>query len=207
MLAAGSATVPRSLTPTACRPRGSSINAVPCRNTLSMLRRLVILVIAAFAGLVVPAAGGVSAEPTVALLATPSVGADLYIPVAGPPAAHSPPTFAERAVKLARTQLGVPYSYGGASPAGFDCSGLLMYVYGRLGVTLPHNAAALYEVGRPVPFEKLRPGDLVFFSGLGHVGMYVGDGKMIHAPQSGERVEIQALDERSLPPVGVRRVA
>ena len=110
-------------------------------------------------------------------------------------------------MRLARAQLGVPYSYGGASPAGYDCSGLVMWVYGRLGVTLPHNAAALYDVGDPVPSEKLRPGDLVFFSGLGHVGLYVGDGKMIHAPQSGERVEVQALDARSSPPVGARRVA
>src|SRR5574338_190230 len=76
---------------------------------------------------------------------------------------------------LGRTQLGVPYVYGGASPDGFDCSGLVMWVYGRLGITLPHNAAALFSVGRPVSLEHLRPGDLVFFPGLGHVGIYVGD--------------------------------
>ena len=110
-------------------------------------------------------------------------------------------------MRLARKQLGVPYSYGGASPSGFDCSGLVSWVYGRLGLSLPHNAAALYGVGRPVPRAKLRPGDLVFFSGLGHVGLYVGQGRMIHSPQSGETVEIQALDERSSPPVGARRVA
>ncbi|HET8743503.1 MAG TPA: C40 family peptidase [Gaiella sp.] len=117
------------------------------------------------------------------------------------------PTLAERAVALARTQLGVPYVYGGASPDGFDCSGLVMWVYGRLGITLPHNAAALFSVGRPVSLEHLRPGDLVFFPGLGHVGIYVGDGRMIHAPQTGEYVEIEALDERDGGLAGARRIA
>ncbi len=118
-----------------------------------------------------------------------------------------PPTLAERVVALARTQLGVPYVYGGASPDGFDCSGLVMWVYGRLGITLPHNAAALFSVGRPVSLQHLRPGDLVFFPGLGHVGIYVGDGRMIHAPQTGERVEVEALDERDGGLAGARRIA
>ena len=124
-----------------------------------------------------------------------------------PPPPPPEPTLAERAVQLARTQLGVPYVYGGASPGGFDCSGLVMWVYGRLGVSLPHNAAALYSVGRPVPRGRLRPGDLLFFSGLGHVGLYIGHGRMIHAPQSGRRVEIQALSRRRGSFVGARRVA
>ena len=117
------------------------------------------------------------------------------------------PTLAEQAVRLARAQLGVPYVYGGASPGGFDCSGLVMWVYGRLGIPLPHNAAALYAAGRPVPAGRAHPGDLVFFAGLGHVGIYIGHDRMIHAPQTGERVEIQALGERSGEVVGVRRVA
>jgi len=111
-----------------------------------------------------------------------------------------------RAVRLARQQLGVPYVYGGYSPSGFDCSGLVSWVYGRLGVGLPHNAAALYGVGRRVGLSSMRPGDLVFFSGLGHVGIYIGHGRMIHAPQSGRDVEIEALARRSLPPVGARRI-
>ena len=123
-----------------------------------------------------------------------------------PPPPPAAPTLAERAVKLARAQLGVPYVWGGASPAGFDCSGLVSWVYGQLGISLPHNAAALYGVGRPVPVSAMRPGDLVVFGGLGHVGLYVGNGRMIHAPQSGRDVEIEALDARSYPPVGARRI-
>ncbi len=116
-------------------------------------------------------------------------------------------SIASRAVRLARKQLGVPYRWGGASPSGFDCSGLVMWVYGRLGLSLPHNAAALYGVGRPVPRRALRPGDLLFFSGLGHVGLYIGRGRLIHAPLSGRNVEIQALSSRRGSFVGARRVA
>lgn len=77
------------------------------------------------------------------------------------------PTLQERAVELARQQLGAPYAYGGASPSGFDCSGLVSWVYGRLGIDLPHNAAALYGFGRPVRLQALGPGALVFFPGSG----------------------------------------
>jgi cell wall-associated NlpC family hydrolase len=116
-------------------------------------------------------------------------------------------TLPQRAVRLARRQLGVPYVWGGASPSGFDCSGLVSWVYGRLGISLPHNAAALYGVGRPIRRSRLRPGDLLFFHGLGHVGIYIGRGRMIHAPQSGRDVEIQSLAVRRGSLVGARRVA
>ena len=111
------------------------------------------------------------------------------------------------AVRIARRYLGVPYRYGGMSPSGFDCSGLVSYAYGKLGVALPHNAAAQYSFGRPVPIGHLQPGDLVFFSGLGHVGLAVGGGRYIHAPQSGERVEISSLASRSGSIVGARRLS
>jgi cell wall-associated NlpC family hydrolase len=112
-----------------------------------------------------------------------------------------------RAIQVARRYLGVPYRWGGASPSsGFDCSGLVSYVYGRLGVPLPHNAAALYGVGRPVPLARLRPGDLVFFSGLGHVGLAVGGGRYIHAPETGRNVEIDSLAARGGSIVGARRI-
>jgi len=99
----------------------------------------------------------------------------------------------QRAVAVARHWIGVPYRWGGASPSGFDCSGLVMAAYAKLGVSLPHNAAALWSVGRPVQRWRLRPGDLLFFAGLGHVAMYVGAGRMIHAPESGDHVRIVPL--------------
>jgi hypothetical protein len=114
-----------------------------------------------------------------------------------------------RAARLARRWLGVGYRWGGSSPSsGFDCSGFTSYVYGRLGVRLPHNAAAQLGVGTPVPRSLLRPGDLLFFSGLGHVGMYVGSGRMIHSPQSGDVVRIVRLgrDYRG-ELVGARRIS
>jgi cell wall-associated NlpC family hydrolase len=116
------------------------------------------------------------------------------------------PSLGQRAVRIAAQEIGVPYSYGGSSPSGFDCSGLVAYVYGKLGVRLPHNAAAQYGYGRPVDRSHLRPGDLVFFHGLGHVGLYIGRGRIIHAPQSGERVEIQSLAARSGSVEGARRL-
>ena len=119
---------------------------------------------------------------------------------------RKPPSLGQRAVRIAAGELGVPYRYGGSSPSGFDCSGLVAYVYGKLGVRLPHNAAAQYGYGRPVARGSLRPGDLVFFHGLGHVGLYIGRGRIIHAPQSGERVEIQSLAVRSGSVEGARRL-
>ena len=121
-------------------------------------------------------------------------------------AARRPESLGRQAVRIAAAELGVPYRYGGASPSGFDCSGLVAYVYGRLGVRLPHNAAAQYGYGRAIDSRHLEPGDLVFFHGLGHVGLYIGRGRIIHAPQSGERVEIQSLASRSGWVEGARRL-
>ncbi len=112
-----------------------------------------------------------------------------------------------RVTSIARRYLGVRYSYGGETPrAGFDCSGFTRFVYERVGIELPHNAASQYSLGRAVGRSHLRPGDLVFFRGLGHVGLYVGRGRMIHAPQSGERVEIEPIAEHGQY-VGARRIA
>jgi cell wall-associated NlpC family hydrolase len=113
-----------------------------------------------------------------------------------------------RVVALARRELGVPYVWGGESPAGFDCSGLVAYVYGRLGVSLPRVAADQYRAGRHVARSVLRAGDLVFFDGLDHVGIYIGGGRFIHAPHTGDVVRISSLtgwyDETY---VGASRVA
>ena len=119
-------------------------------------------------------------------------------------------TLGERAVKIALEAVGVPYRWGGTSPAGgFDCSGLVRWAYGRVGVSLPHSSYALYGQGRGVRRSRMKPGDIVFFSGLGHVGLYVGHGRMVHAPHSGSRVQVVTLGRSyyggSL--VGARRIA
>ena len=117
-------------------------------------------------------------------------------------------TVGERAARLARRYVGVRYVWGGASPRhGFDCSGLVMYVYGKLGVSLPHHAASQYSYGRNVSRWALKPGDLVFFSGLGHVGLFIGNGRFIDAPQSGAVVRVASLASRSSSFVGARRVS
>jgi peptidoglycan DL-endopeptidase CwlO len=96
-------------------------------------------------------------------------------------------------VGIAMQYLGIPYVYGGSSPSGFDCSGFVMYVYSKVGVSLPHNAAAQYAYGTPVDRSQLQPGDLVFFNGLGHNGIYIGGGSFIHSPHTGDVVKISSL--------------
>ena len=114
------------------------------------------------------------------------------VPTAGP--------IGMRAVAIAERFLGVRYVWGGADPAtGFDCSGLVMYVYAQLGIGLLHFSGAQYHEGAPVPFDQLAPGDLVFFDpgprGPGHVGIYVGGGDFIQAPHTGDVVKISSLSE------------
>jgi cell wall-associated NlpC family hydrolase len=118
----------------------------------------------------------------------------------------APTPLGERAVTYAKRFLGAPYRWGGTSPGGFDCSGLVRYVYQRFGVELPHSSYADFSLGRRVGRWALQPGDLVFFSGLGHVGLYVGHGRFIHAPHSGTRVEISSLREYAGSYDGARRV-
>jgi peptidoglycan DL-endopeptidase CwlO len=132
------------------------------------------------------------------------------------PSRHAPkrvvrkPTLGKRAATIALKAVGVPYRWGGASPAsGFDCSGLVYWAYGKLGVELPHSSYALYGLGRRVASSRLQAGDLLFFSGLGHVGLYIGRGRMVHAPSSGRLVEIVRLDSSHYGGrlVGARRIA
>ena len=97
--------------------------------------------------------------------------------------------------------------WGGSSPStGFDCSGFTSYVFAQVGVSLPHHAASQYSMGTPVSYDQLAPGDLVFFSGLGHVGIYIGGGQFVHAPHTGDVVRISSLAERSGSYVGARRL-
>jgi cell wall-associated NlpC family hydrolase len=107
--------------------------------------------------------------------------------VAAPPSTHG------GAVGVAMQYLGTPYVWGGASPGGFDCSGLVMYAFQQVGISLPHSSYAQYGAGVPVSRDQLQAGDLVFFDGLGHVGIYVGGGSFIHAPHTGDVVKISSM--------------
>jgi len=126
---------------------------------------------------------------------------DSVIPVAPPPDG----TRASQVISLAMQHLGTPYVWGGSSPSGFDCSGLISYVYAQIGISLPHHAASQYNYGTPVAYEDLQPADLVFFSGLGHMGMYIGGGQFIHSPHTGDVVKISYLAGYSSW-VGARRI-
>jgi cell wall-associated NlpC family hydrolase len=107
----------------------------------------------------------------------------------------APSTLGQAAAAIALRQLGTPYVWGGGSPGGFDCSGLVSWAYGQAGLGgLPHFTGALWNVGTHISSESdLAPGDLVFFHGLGHVGMYIGGGNFVHAPHSGDVVKISNL--------------
>ena len=111
-------------------------------------------------------------------------------------------------VGIAMQYLGVPYVWGGASPSGFDCSGFSMYVFAQVGVSLPHHAASQYGMGSPVSRDQLAPGDLVFFNGLSHMGIYIGGGQFIHAPRTGDVVKISSLSDSwyARTWVGARRI-
>jgi peptidoglycan DL-endopeptidase CwlO len=97
-------------------------------------------------------------------------------------------------VPIALQYLGVPYVWGGSSPStGFDCSGFIMFVFAQVGVSLPHHAASQFSYGTPVSREQLAAGDLVFFNGLGHAGIYIGGGQFVHAPHTGDVVKISSI--------------
>lgn len=98
-------------------------------------------------------------------------------------------------VRYAKQFIGTPYRWGGASPRGFDCSGLTSYVYAKFGVRMAHYTNAQFAAYPKVPRNRLRSGDLVFFNALGHMGIYVGKGRFIHAPRSGDRVKISKLSD------------
>jgi cell wall-associated NlpC family hydrolase len=105
----------------------------------------------------------------------------------------APPSIHGGVVGIAMRYLGVPYVWGGASPSGFDCSGFVMYVFAQIGVGLPHSSYAQYGMGASVSMSQLQPGDLVFFAGASHVGIYIGGGQFIHAPHTGDVVKISSL--------------
>jgi cell wall-associated NlpC family hydrolase len=119
-------------------------------------------------------------------------------PVAGSGSTRPTADIAGQAAGYAQTMIGKPYRYGGTSPKGFDCSGLVFYSYKQAGVALPHSTDKQRSTARSIKLAELRRGDLLFFNQegkkYGHVAIYVGDGKFVHAPSSGKSVRSDRLD-------------
>jgi len=116
------------------------------------------------------------------------------------PAKQNVPAAAGRAAEVALSMVGKPYRYGGNSPSGFDCSGLVQYSYRRAGVQLPHGTDGLRRYTYTIPQGNLQRGDLVFFDQLGkrasHVGIYLGNEEFVHAPSTGKHVNVAAFSDR-----------
>jgi cell wall-associated NlpC family hydrolase len=142
------------------------------------------------------AAAGTPVQPPASGVIPPPVN----IPVGNPGVGHP------QAAQIALRYLGVPYVWGGASPSGFDCSGLVMYVYAQLGISLPHYTVAQWNATEPIAPSQMEPGDLVFFDGLGHVGIYIGGGQFVDAPHTGAVVRIDSLGSWGGSFDGARRV-
>lgn len=112
-------------------------------------------------------------------------------------AKRAPASVGERAAAVALQQVGAAYSYGGASPAGFDCSGLVQYSYRQAGKRVPRTTSQLWNSAGAISHDDLRVGDLLFFrfdGKMSHVGIYVGDDQFVHAPSTGRLVTVESLD-------------
>jgi cell wall-associated NlpC family hydrolase len=135
------------------------------------------------------AAAGVTLSPLPAQAS--GGGGDTAVAAAPAPA---PTQAAQTAVDTALAQQGDPYVWGGAGPDSFDCSGLTQYAYAAAGISLPHSSSMQSTLGTPVAYADLQPGDLVFFyTPVSHVGMYIGNGQMVHAGTSGDVVKVVEL--------------
>ena len=149
-------------------------------------------------------------EAAPAAAAAESGGSDVSVASVSAPESggSAPPARYGGVVDIALQYLGVPYVWGGASPSGFDCSGLVVYVYGQLGISLPHYTGSLWQLGSAVSRDELQAGDLVFFNGLGHMGIYMGGGQFVHAPHTGDVVKISSLSDSwyASTYVGARRI-
>ncbi len=131
-----------------------------------------------------------------ARVTTTLAGPALAAPSAAAAAAAAPGPAAATAVQTALAQVGDPYVWGSSGPDGFDCSGLTQYAYAAAGISLPHSSRAQSGLGTPVSRADLMPGDLVYFySPVSHVGIYVGDGKMVHARTHGLPVAVTSVDQ------------
>lgn len=105
----------------------------------------------------------------------------------------------QQIANLAKLQVGNPYRYGGATPNGFDCSGLVYYTHGKLGIRTPRTSRQLYSIARPIKLSQLESGDVVFFKlnnkKISHVGIYIGKGQFVHAPNTGRKVSTNQLSD------------
>ncbi len=112
---------------------------------------------------------------------------------------NEPPSLGQQIANLAKLQVGKPYRYGGASPNGFDCSGLVYYTHGKFGINTPRTSSALFNYARPIKLNQLNLGDVVFFKidrkKISHVGIYIGKGQFVHAPSSGKKVATNYLND------------
>jgi peptidoglycan DL-endopeptidase CwlO len=131
--------------------------------------------------------GGVSGSSTSSGSSDP--GVSVLVP--------APSSVGQAAVNAALSQLGTPYVWGGSAPGGFDCSGLVSWAYGQNGISLPHYTGSLWAMGTHISASELAPGDLVFYNGLNHVGMYIGNGSFVEAPHTGDVVKITSMGARS----------
>ncbi|MBI3547044.1 MAG: C40 family peptidase [Gammaproteobacteria bacterium] len=118
----------------------------------------------------------------------------------GDPDNNPPPAkMASRAADQALAMVGKPYHYGGNTPAGFDCSGLVQYSYRRVGFDLPHGTSQLRRVSQVIPRQHLQRGDLLFFNQEGkkssHVALYLGDDRFVHAPSGGKKVYVSSFND------------
>ena len=179
---------------------------------IALLKQQAAAAAAAKAAAAKPTTTTTPAAPTTTTTATPSTTTTAVAPsTTTTAAAPTPPAPVAgghpEAASIALQYLGVPYRWAGADPdTGFDCSGLVMYVFAQLGVQLPHFAAGQYGYGSAVARDQLQPGDLVFFDGLSHVGIYIGNGQFVHAPHTGTVVSIASLASFSGSYVGARRI-
>jgi cell wall-associated NlpC family hydrolase len=146
------------------------------------------------------------ARQRLAAAGTPAEAGGAATPPATDPSGGSAPEAAPlpsgsgnaAAASVAMQYLGVPYRWGGASPeTGFDCSGLASYAYAQIGKSVPHYTVSIWNAFPKVPADQLQVGDLVFYRGLGHMGIYIGGGQYVNAPQTGDVVKVSSMSDRS----------
>ena len=168
----------------------------------SLARRVTAPAVALLAGT------GIVLAPGMAQASAPTAMAQASAPTAMAQASAPAPTAAEQqsyppaptpaaqtAVNTAMDQRGKPYEYGAAGPDSYDCSGLTQYAWAAAGVQLPHSSRQQSEIGTPIARADLQPGDLVFFySPVSHVGIYIGNNQVVHAPTEGDVVKVSDID-------------